>query len=325
MKRLLALAMAFAMALTLAACGSKDNTQQNIPSGPSQIMPADENLPEGPSDAGEPVESSEPGSISTEPPENAIMLYNGSYIDPDADYPCGVPYTAISGRTIELPSTEIVKEISRPRFDEKGMRVLDSEDRYVSVSETVTLTFGTGTIMAEEEAETIASYTGVKSEPAYGLVSSEMQPGEQNRGILGSYIQAYLLNETNESLALYKCTPLALLVTPMSGVSLEGEPIIGLLSIDGNSVSSVEDIIATYGEPTAAWANGYSAYNTYYLWAFTNGTGNPNFFLAAKPTENELLMYYCKSEAPLDENAGISNLYYVHETAMTILSDMDLY
>lgn len=74
MKKLFALAVAVAIALTLAACGGKDDTKQDVPSDPSQIMPADENLPDGPPDADEPAESTEPEEPEQGQKEDSLVL-----------------------------------------------------------------------------------------------------------------------------------------------------------------------------------------------------------------------------------------------------------
>lgn len=84
MKRLFTLTVAFTIALTLAACGNKDDAWQNVPSEPSETMPTEDNLPSGSedgTDTEEPMETAESESEQEQEQKEAPLVLNYDFPD----------------------------------------------------------------------------------------------------------------------------------------------------------------------------------------------------------------------------------------------------
>lgn len=299
MKRLFTLILAFAMALSLTACGGKtDNpgTPDNPPDNSTDNMHGE---------ASPAPENTGPEVI----PENAVTLYDGSYLDLDGEYASGTPCKALGGKTIDANRATVSFVFSIPQED--GSEEDVQFDMNVS-SPTIFANIPAGVESARmnymiKNGEYISANDYIEQiglnmyEPGlYSFISLDMV------GILVSTI-----NSSGGPATPYDFQPYLFEI-------MEGQP---MLRFDGVSVQTLDDFIGIYGDPAGVYASDKSS--GAYVWKFA-GAADVYMIIETNLSRNEIVrIWYARESEAFHEKVTAGGFF--PSNIFDILTELGLY
>lgn len=246
MKRIFALTLALAMVLSLAACGGKSTDQPSSNNTPPVTQGETTNQPDSnPADNTQPSEpadntTDEPQNNAGELPEGGFFLYDGvHYLSAFSDG--DINSTVISGEK----AANTVHEI------------------FVELTESVRgATLGSMSIplgQNEEPFDYQISFVD-ESKDEFNGIGKTVASGETNSfGLADSF--GWVVNSSDEEKTIADC-PLVFFTSDI--LMLRTNPN-GKVTLDGQPIATLDDLINVLGTPTAAYCDG-GPQATYFIW-----------------------------------------------------------
>lgn len=245
MKRITALAMAFAIVLSLAACGGKNADQPSNNTPP--VTQGEQNQPD--SNPADNTQPSEPADNTTnEPQNNAGALPEAGFYLYD-----GVHYlSAVSGGDSYITSTEISgKKIVN---NTHGMFVELTESVGNGYPGSMSLTLGQNAGPFDYQISFVN-----ENEAEYSGIEKAVAPGEVGEfGAASAWVAVHNFTDTEKTIS--EC--------PILHLTIDSVPIYkennGTITLDGKNIATLDDLIDILGTPTAAFSEYPEC--TYYIW-----------------------------------------------------------